>query len=169
MTTHVDFSTSFSQQRTCLKGHVIDNDGRYEDAPQPFCSQCGSPTINQCPECQGPLRGAEIYRELPKSPKPDAYCLHCGKPLPWTQAALKAAKEYTDELAELSPEDKAELKASFDELTTDTAQTHLAASRFNRIVNTMAPVAKETVARFAADFMFVNGDEVDQARLMAGT
>jgi hypothetical protein len=141
-TQRVDFSLSFAQQRTCLAGHVIDHDGRYADAPQPFCHICGKAVIDKCPSCNGPLRGADNFAPMPTRPMPDAYCLHCGKKLPWTDEALTEARKYTDEISELSPEEKASLKASFEALTADTAQTPLAENRFKRIMSKVgAPAA----------------------------
>jgi hypothetical protein len=65
---------------------------------------------------------------------------------------LNSAKDYTDELPELTPEDKLELKASFDELTTDTAQTPLAATRVKRIMSRMAPAVWETLQKIVVEF-----------------
>ena len=71
--------------------------------------------------------------------------------------ALSAAKEYTDDLDQLSAEEKNTLKGTFDDLAHDTARTPLAASRFKKFVGKIGPVAGsilqkiiETVATEAA-------------------
>lgn len=66
-------------------------------------------------------------------------------PFPWTQTALQAAKEYTDELDGLSQEDKTTLKESFTDLTVDTPRTPLAVGRFKRILAAAGPTAKDMV------------------------
>ena len=73
--------------------------------------------------------------------KPPSYCGECGTPFPWTQTALTAAREYTDDLEQLSQEEKTELKKTLDDLAVDTPRTPLAASRFNKFLNKIGPQA----------------------------
>jgi len=47
----------------------------------------------------------------------------------------------------LSAEEKTTLKASFDDLTSDTARTPSAANRFQTLVNKISPVARETIKK----------------------
>jgi hypothetical protein len=117
---------------------------------QLFCTTCGAPNISTCQHCQTPI---EIRYPGSRS----AYCGGCGKPFPWTETALSAAREYTDELDQLDREEKTALKETFDDLTVDTARTPLAATRFKRFMNKIGPVAGaalqkivETVATEAA-------------------
>jgi hypothetical protein len=91
-----------------------------------FCTECGSPTVSRCPHCTTRIA-------------PDArYCGDCGKPFPWTEHALATAREYTDEL-DLSQEEKAELKGTFDDLTVETARTPLALSRYRKYIRKLSP------------------------------
>jgi hypothetical protein len=139
---HLDFSASHMQERACLKGHIIDNQVIWPDQPaQEWCHVCGSAVTGECPECKGPLRGASNYKPLPVNPKPDAYCLHCGKAFPWTQMTLAAAREYTDDLDGLSEEEKVQLKGTFEDMTTDTARTPVATGRFKRLMTKAGPEA----------------------------
>jgi hypothetical protein len=94
----MDFSNTNTIQRTCLNGHVISNQAEFEPAAQPWCHLCGAATIDHCPACAGPLRGAYKYGLLPPDPKPDHYCLHCGKPLPWTEIHLAAVREIAEHI-----------------------------------------------------------------------
>jgi hypothetical protein len=75
-----------------------------------------------------------------------AYCGRCGKPYPWTETALAAAKEFADEL-DLNPEDKTKLKATFDDLTVDTPRTELAVHRFKNFIRTIGPAAGDVLTK----------------------
>jgi hypothetical protein len=81
------------------------------------------------------------------------YCGKCGEPFPWTEDAIAAAQEYTDEIENVSPADKAILKDTFRDLTIETARTALAANRFMRIVRTSGPVVYETLRGILIDVM----------------
>jgi hypothetical protein len=61
--------------------------------------------------------------------------------------ALTTVTEYTDELEELSAEDKTTLKATFNDLTVDSPKTEIAASRFKRILRKLAPDVAETIRK----------------------
>lgn len=105
----VDFSATHSKQRTCLSGHIITNDASDDETPQMWCHICGKPTINACPACQGPLRGGEIYS--PRQPsKTDSYCMHCGKPLPWTQTRMHAVSQLAEDIELLDNSDRKTLQ-----------------------------------------------------------
>ncbi len=54
--------------------------------------------------------------------------------------ALVAAKDYTDDL-DLNTEEKIVLKNAFDDLTSDTARTPVAATRVNKFIIKVGPVA----------------------------
>ncbi len=103
-----------------------------------FCTECGAESISACESCEAILGNPN---------KRPSYCGSCGKPFPWTQTALTAAREYTDELDELSPEDKSLLKLSLVDLTVDTARTPLAASRFKRIIGKIGPAAGDALLK----------------------
>ena len=106
-----------------------------------FCTKCGATNISACPHCRTPIE-MEYMTSTP------GYCGGCGKPFPWTEIALTAAKEYTDELDQLSPEDKKALKGTFDDLTSDTAKTPLAASRFKKFMSKVGPGAEGVFKKF---------------------
>jgi hypothetical protein len=136
----------------CLKGHFVctlnevirgrnwhDTKIFLENPPEPeqlppFCSKCGAMNISACQHCQKAIEKQD-RRVTP------AYCVGCGKPFPWTETALAAAKEYTDELEALNAEEKLALKGTFDDLTSDTARTSVAANRFNNLIKKIGPVA----------------------------
>ena len=72
-----------------------------------------------------------------------SFCPNCGKPYTWTEAALKAAQELSDELENLSPEERDLLKKSIDDIVRETPQATVAVSRFKRLVAKAGPVAAD--------------------------
>ena len=85
--------------------------------------------------------GTLNYTDLPLP----SFCPDCGKPYPWTEAKLKAAKELADELDSLSPEECELLKKSLDDIIVmeDTPQTPVAATRVKKlIIKAAKPVAE---------------------------
>jgi len=109
-----------------------------------FCTKCGSPSVCVCPSCN-----ASIVAEDERP----SYCGSCGKQYPWTQLALDAAKEYTDELESLSEEDKTKLKETFSDLTVETAKTPLAESRFTKFLVKIGPPAASALTKILGDVM----------------
>lgn len=114
----------------CLKGHVITS--TIESSPEsvtPFCTMCGSKTISSCPNCGARILGyhnipgvIHAFYDIP------AYCHQCGKPYPWTEEKLKAAKELID-LAEIPNEEKQSIKDDLPELMVDTPRTAVAVTK----------------------------------------
>jgi hypothetical protein len=143
----------------CLKGHYIgllnevnrdrrgwhatkialENPRQPEQTP-PFCTKCGAMNISACQHCQ-----TAITKQYPGVVP--AYCGGCGRPFPWTETALAAAKEYTDDLEELSPEEKLALKGTFEDLTSDTPRTPVAANRFNAFMKKIGPAAGDMLKK----------------------
>jgi hypothetical protein len=108
-----------------------------------FCEECGAPTIDQCQTCCWPIAGLGPNSWMSGGGpfKPPNYCGECGSPFPWTATALTAAREYTDDLDQLTPEEKDALKGTFADLASDTPRTPLAASRFKKLTNKIGPIA----------------------------
>jgi len=61
--------------------------------------------------------------------RPPSFGGECGTPFPWTKSALDAAKGLTDEQDALTAEEKAELKTSIEDMTSDSAMTPVAAGK----------------------------------------
>lgn len=128
----------------CRTGHVVL--GSVKDSPhlrKGFCEECGAATIEECQACGWPIagigptawmRGSGPYR-------PPKYCGACGNPFPWTESALSTAREYSDEITQLTPEEKNVLKGTLDDLTNDTDRTPLAARRFKKLTSKIGPGA----------------------------
>jgi hypothetical protein len=125
----------------CLNGHVTNSLSKsYPAYNKAFCSKCGAKVVDNCASCGRAIRGAVRSDRIVGGYTCPSYCQDCGKPFPWTEGALAAAKEYADEL-DLNADDKETLKSSIDELTSDTARTPLAASRFRKFMAKVTPEA----------------------------
>ncbi len=61
--------------------------------------------------------------------------------------ALSAAKDYTDDLDQLSPEEKVALKGTFDDLTSDTPRTPAAANRFKKFISKIGPATGDVLQK----------------------
>jgi hypothetical protein len=119
-----------------------------ELARRTFCSTCGLANVFECQHCEAAIESNEEY-----APERPAYCGSCGKPFPWTETALTAAMEYTDELEELNSKDKAVLKATINDLTADTPATELAATRFKRILRKIGKPAGDVLTTIVANVL----------------
>lgn len=127
----------YDTAQICLNGHSINSMSEsYPESNKKFCDKCGEPTITKCQKCDSVIRG---YHHVPgvftgseyKLPK---FCHECGAPYSWTGRSLTAAKELSEEMENLSPEEKELLKRSLDEIIRDSPQTQVAAQRFKRRV-----------------------------------
>jgi hypothetical protein len=112
---------------------LLENPREPDQLPR-FCTKCGAENTSVCQHCQ-----TSISKHYPGVVP--AYCGGCGEPFPWTETALAAAREYTDELDELNTEEKLALKGTFNDLTSDTPRTALAAKRFSNFMGRIGPAA----------------------------
>ena len=133
----------FDVAQICENGHVANSMAHdYPGSNQEHCDKCGSPTIMDCPSCQTAIRG---FYHVPVviggfDYDAPAFCYKCGEPFPWTAAALRAAVELADEFDGLTDGERVVLKKSLPELVRETPNTHVAETRFKKI---MRKVGKE--------------------------
>lgn len=136
----------YDTAQICANGHVINSCSiSTPHINRKFCERCGALTITKCPYCSATIRGAYCTRSSTSSFTRPSFCPDCGKPYPWTEAKLKAAKELVDELDKLTPEERELLKKSLDDIMLDTPQTIVAATRFKKIAAKAAKAGKATV------------------------
>ena len=132
---------SYDTAQVCLNGHVATSS--YHSYPafrQKRCSECGEPTITECPNCRTEIRGH--YRGgISGLYQPPDYCHNCGDPFPWTVRTLDVARELAEEFDELDETEKDQLKESLEDLIKTTPRTPLAQQRFKKI---MAKVGRES-------------------------
>jgi hypothetical protein len=136
--------------QVCRNGHlVLGSLQRFPHLQKSFCEDCGAPTIDQCQKCGWPISGVgpNAWMADMGPYRPPRYCGECGTPFPWTETALAAAREYTDDLEQLSEDEKASLKGTFNDLTVDTVRTPLAASRFHKFLEKLGPVAGDVLRK----------------------
>lgn len=133
---------SYDVAEICLNGHITNRFAATE--PQrntAYCQDCGSKTIRQCPACKLDIRG---YHHIPRvsysddSPAP-RFCRGCGKPYPWTNAKLDAARVLAEESG-LDEQEQQQLATSIADVMTDTPKTEVASIRIRRL---LAKVGKE--------------------------
>jgi hypothetical protein len=144
----------YDTAQICRNGHVIN--GFHEMQPQEnleFCQRCGSQTLTSCPWCKAEIRGGAIYgdRNFGTFRDPPAFCHKCGKPYPWTEDKLAAARALAAEIEELDETERAVLTASLDDLVRDTPQTSLAAVRFKKLAAKAGKTAAEGLKAILVD------------------
>jgi hypothetical protein len=147
----------YDTAQVCLNGHVTND--YYHKSPVhnvTHCPKCGEQTIVLCPACKTEIRGSY---EVPgviavggESQGP-GFCHKCGKPYPWTEMRLQAAKDYADELDELNPEEKEQLKGSLDELIRQTPRTEVASLRFKKVVKKVGKESYEGMKHVLTDLV----------------
>jgi hypothetical protein len=111
----------------------------------PFCTECGEATVSGCPKCQARI---DLNAK---------YCGGCGKALPWTEVALEAARAYTDDLDDFTPDEKAKLNQNFKALTTDSPETPLAARLLQKAVEKAGPVVGSAILEIAKTLATAEG------------
>jgi len=166
----------YEKAQICTSGHVIN----WMSALKPeynrsFCDKCGAPTITNCQYCKAVIRGyhheglpahedadmmlQEVMGLMPSAMNYNinlirpSFCPDCGKPYPWTEAKLKAARELSDELDSLSPKERELLKKSINDIVRDTPQTTVAATQFKRLAAKAGKVAADAFRDILVDVL----------------
>ena len=137
---------SYYTAAVCLSGHPLTE--YLEDMPATigeYCSRCGERVITSCLECEAPIRGhyrpPAGYLSVCREYVPPNYCHDCGEAYPWTEQALKEARELIEEDPNLDESERNALTESLIPLTQDTPQSAGAILRFKR---TMGKLAEDT-------------------------
>src|SRR6266568_8230267 len=125
-------SGSYDVAQICLSGHIINWWAETEpEKSSKFCPKCGTETTTTCPGCHASIRG--IYRaygySVPPGPRPPAYCNSCGKPYPWTERSLKAAKDLIDLENSFTAQEKSDFSHALDDITRQTPEAQVAAQK----------------------------------------
>ena len=138
----------YDLSQICQNGHVV-NSMAFSKAVRnaKFCKQCGEPTTSVCSNCGTAIKGFDHMRVAVVSRRytPPYFCPDCGKPYPWTESRLKAARELADDAEGLKESERIMLQKSLDDIVRDTPRTPVAAGRFKRLV---AKAGKETAGAF---------------------
>jgi hypothetical protein len=144
----------YNTARICENGHVIthyaETDGKVED----YCTKCGSKTVTACEHCQQKIRGhlhksgSLDYSENPIS----KFCHECGKPYPWTEKGMKAARDLISEEEKLSPEEKETLSKSLDDIVCGTPSTQTAVIRLKKFLPKAGKEVADAVWSIVVDY-----------------
>ena len=155
--------SNYDVAQICTNGHVITSMLSYSPhSSEKYCSECGALTIISCPSCQNPIRG--YYNDsamigLFDYQRP-LYCHNCGDAFPWTAKSLEAASEFTNELNELTSEEKQQLKDSLPDLIQNTPKSIIAESRFKKL---MKKLGKESYDGLKAILIDIVGETVKKS------
>ncbi len=123
----------------CLNGHVInDSVKEYPQHNKKYCDKCGAATITNCLNCNTEIQGyynVEGVIAISSHYTAPAFCPNCGKPYSWTEAKIQAAHDLTQELENISEEEREILDQSINEMVKDSPRTSLAVTRFKKILS----------------------------------
>jgi hypothetical protein len=121
----------------CSNGHIITRHAiAFSDLKSNFCPKCGAATIMKCPGCGTQIRGeydVPGIMSLSSDYKMPWFCHNCGKPYPWTESRIQAAKELIELEDKFSDAEKIALAADLPDLIRDTPRTQVAATRFKKL------------------------------------
>jgi hypothetical protein len=149
----------YDTAQICIEGHPINcMSVSSPEHNRKFCRKCGAKTITNCENCSVPIKGFyhDPWASRPGNLSwftPRSFCDNCGKPYPWTEAKLKAAQDLSDELDNLSKEEREMLKKSIDDIVRDTPQTTVAATRFKKLVAKAGKVAADGFRDILVDIL----------------
>lgn len=124
----------YDTAQVCLNGHVITSmAGSSPELRKEYCPKCGSKTIMKCQNCASEIPGHYHVKgviDFGGTFTPPAYCHKCGKPFPWTEENLKAARELID-LSNIDESEKQAIKDDLPSLLSDTPRTKVAATKMS--------------------------------------
>ena len=138
----------------CENGHCASASLDTTSFRQHYCERCGAKILTQCPHCLTPIKGkfyTPKFADLTAFPVP-VYCYFCGKPFPWTQAALDATKAIVEEDDVLTPSEQTDLVDVLPDIITETPRTSLAAARMKKALRTAGRFTADALRQFALDF-----------------
>lgn len=134
----------------CRNGHVISTSIDWSDGS--YCTKCGSPILGDCPNCSHHIFWDPYLEPThPSSFERPAYCKFCGKPYPWTAAALEAATHMLKE-SDLTADDQRKVIEILPDAISATPRTQLAALRFQKAMANAGTFVAEGLRQFAIDF-----------------
>lgn len=139
--------------KVCLNGHsLVVSHSPTEDT---YCEKCGAKMISKCPNCSNPIKewdyGGIAVLGTPSFSRP-MYCKSCGKPYPWTSAAIDATTMMIQEDSELSELERKNLEESLPDIIAETPKTKIATVRIKKAFLTCGKFTAETIRQFVIDF-----------------
>lgn len=142
----------YDTAQICLNGHVVNaSSTRLPQDNKAFCEKCGAATTTACPSCGSGIRGNYYGRRVFVPLSRPSFCPDCGKPYPWTDSALQAAKELAQELEGLTHEERKTLSKDLDDIVADTPRTQVAAVRLKKMLAKAGKVGAQAVRDILVD------------------
>jgi hypothetical protein len=152
---HIAYDGRHWTAQICIAGHLQEGGQRVIPAEK-YCDRCGAQTIHQCPACNGNIKGAlRGYGDWLKGPP--LFCQKCGRPYPWTQAAMDTVSQAI-EGSDLSAAEKQEANDDLNLMLKNTPgaegaarRTHGRFAKAGRVLRTVyiewvVPLVAATVA-----------------------
>lgn len=148
--------SSHDVMQVCRRGHMITAlAGSGSALVSEHCSDCGASTVIACEHCKATIRGFYVVDEYGYGgvapDHPPSFCHNCGKPHPWTDERLQAAREYAAEVDELSPDERVKLAESFQDIVSDNPRTNLAVTRIKKYMVKVGKPVGEALYKAALD------------------
>ena len=134
----------------CENGHPVSTTAY--SCPDKYCSICGKAVISKCKNCGSTIRGDydSQFGYIGEYEVP-SYCPDCGKPYPWTIAAIEATM-YMLEESELSSDEQRKLIDILPDVLAETPKTQLASIRFKKAMSNAGSFIAEGLRDFAVEF-----------------
>ena len=151
--------SGFDIAQICLNGHEVNSSTlEFPAYNSPFCAKCGAATITKCPNCDADIRGYQ-HGSLAMHYDVPPFCRNCGKPYPWTAAAIESAKELI-RMTELPDEDKAQMDKDIEDIVRETPRTTLAATRFKKIMSRAGKEMEAAVERILTNIIVEGANKI---------
>lgn len=156
---------NYDIQQVCENGHQITACyNLYPKRRKEFCQNCGALTLTACPTCSKEIQGnrTRIHESFLDSRRGGSkiipvgranvpnFCSNCGKPYPWTERKIAAAKQLFEEFGDLDDKQKETIEEDINNITKDTPQTELSAMRIKRIWKKSGKIAYNVVMELAS-------------------
>lgn len=137
----------------CKNGDVIF--ARAPISAPEFCEKCGEKMLDSCPSCHAKIMEWD-FGGFPFLGNPDyeraSYCRNCGKPYPWTEAAIEAASMLMEEDDELTAEIREKTIEVLPDIVRETPKTSLAVVRLKKAFVDAGKFTADGLRQFAIDF-----------------
>ena len=148
---------SYGVFQICRDGHVLIDMAGSHELNEKFCSKCGMAIISQCEHCHKDIKGRPRFEDLIDPPygyfpgkvsRPE-FCIHCGKPYPWTEQAKETIKEIIRFSDALNDAEKEDFQRIVPDLIVDTPRTQMALMKFK----TYAGKAGKEIGKIIKDIL----------------
>ncbi len=142
----------YDKAQICANGHYIATTAKGFVSDK-YCSICGAAIHDKCLNCGAPFRGMETInggRCLPM--KPNAFCYNCGKPYPWTKAAIETVSELIKMEQGIDEDEKEKAISELPDVINESPRTTLAVARLQILTSKCGKFVADGIRQFAIDF-----------------